>query len=129
MQGLGRRHLRCRRRIHRNGDSVGIGVALTGLNRHRNLNAATSLCGNDAISAITGVLRSGGDVTWSTVMDVCQQWLACIPLTALVALVLQAGPWPIAIAIQVEGMIKVPLCIWRIGGGKWIHDVTKGRDA
>ena len=82
-----------------------------------------------AISAITGVLRSGGDVTWSTVLDVCPQWLACIPLTALVALVLQAGPWPIAIAIQVEGMIKVPLCIWRIGGGKWIHDVTKGRDA
>ena len=81
-----------------------------------------------AISAITGVLRSGGDVTWSTVLDVCPQWLACIPLTALVALVLQAGPWPIAIAIQVEGMIKVPLCIWRIGGGKWIHDVTKGRD-
>ena len=78
---------------------------------------------------VTGVLRSGGDVTWSTVLDVCPQWLACIPLTALVALVLQAGPWPIAISIQVVGMIKVPLCIWRIGGGKWIHDVTKGRDA
>jgi hypothetical protein len=31
--------------------------------------------------------------------------------------------------MQVEGMIKVPLCIWRIGGGKWIHDVTKGSDS
>ncbi len=80
-----------------------------------------------AISAVTGVLRSGGDVTWSTVLDVGPQWLVCIPLTALVALVFQAGPWPIAIAMQVEGMIKVPLCIWRIGGGKWIHDVTRGR--
>ena len=82
-----------------------------------------------AISAVTGVLRSGGDVTWSTVLDVGPQWLVCIPLTALVALVFQAGPWPIAIAMQVEGLIKVPLCIWRIGGGKWIHDVTRGREA
>ena len=81
-----------------------------------------------AISAVTGVLRSGGDVTWSTVLDVGPQWLVCIPLTALVALVFQTGPWPIAIAMQVEGMIKVPLCIWRIGGAKWIHDVTRGRD-
>ena len=81
-----------------------------------------------AISAVTGVLRSGGDVFWSTVLDVGPQWLACIPLTALVALVLQAGPWAIGIAIQVEGLIKVPACIIRIGSGKWIHDVTKGRD-
>ena len=81
-----------------------------------------------AISAVTGVLRSGGDVFWSTVLDVGPQWLACIPLTALVALVLQAGPWAIGIAMQVEGLIKVPACIIRIGSGKWIHDVTKGRD-
>ena len=81
-----------------------------------------------AITAITGVLRSGGDVVWSTVLDVCPQWLACIPITALVALVLHAGPWPIAIAMQVEGMIKVPLCIGRIGSGKWIHDVTRGHN-
>ena len=81
-----------------------------------------------AITAITGVLRSGGDVVWSTVLDVSPQWLACIPITALVALVLQAGPWPIAIAMQVEGMIKVPLCIGRIGSGKWIHDVTRGHN-
>ena len=65
---------------------------------------------------------------WSTVLDVGPQWLACIPLTALVALVLQAGPWAIGIAMQVEGLIKVPACIIRIGSGKWIHDVTKGRD-
>ena len=82
-----------------------------------------------AISAVTGVLRAGGDVTWSTVLDVAPQWLACLPLTALVALVFHAGPWPIAIAMQVEGMIKVPSCIWRIGSGKWIHDVTRGADS
>ena len=77
-----------------------------------------------AISAVTGVLRSGGDVTWSTVLDVGPQWLVCIPLTALVALVFQTGPWPIAIAMLLEDAIKVPFCAIRIRGGKWIHDVT-----
>jgi len=78
-----------------------------------------------AISAITGVLRSGGDVAWSTALDVSPQWLVCLPLTALCALVLKTGCWPIAIAMQVESIIKVPTCIWRIRSGKWIHDVTR----
>ena len=81
-----------------------------------------------AISAITGVLRSGGDVVWSTALDIGPQWLLCLPVTALVALVLKWGHWPIAIAIQLESFVKVPLCIWRINSGKWIHDVTRGGD-
>ncbi|WP_298031440.1 MATE family efflux transporter [uncultured Dysosmobacter sp.] len=78
------------------------------------------------ISAITGVLRAGGDVTWSTVLDLAPQWLAGLPLTALAALVLKTGCWPIAIAMQVESILKVPICIWRINSGRWINDVTKG---
>lgn len=82
-----------------------------------------------AISAVTGVLRAGGDVAWATTLDLAPQWLAALPLTALVALVLKTGCWPIAVAMQVESIVKVPLCIWRIGGGRWIHDVTKGAGA
>ena len=78
-----------------------------------------------AISAITGALRAGGDVTLSTALDIGPQWLLCLPATALVALVLQWGHWPIAIAIQLESAVKVPLCILRIRTGKWIHDVTQ----
>ena len=29
------------------------------------------------------------------------------------------------IAMQVENMVKMPLCLWRIRSGKWIHDVTR----
>ena len=77
------------------------------------------------ISATTGVLRSGGDVNWCIFLDIAPQWLIGVPLTALVALVLQWGCWPIALAMQVECMIKTPLCMWRINSGKWIHDVTR----
>ena len=54
--------------------------------------------------------------------------LLCLPLTALCALVLKVGCWPIAIAIQMENVAKLPLCAWRINSGKWIHDVTRGRN-
>ena len=81
-----------------------------------------------AISAVTGVLRAGGDVTFSTALDLGPQWLLCLPLTALCALVLKTGAWPIAIAIQMESAVKSPLCACRFSSGKWIHDVTRGRE-
>ena len=77
------------------------------------------------ISAITGVLRSGGDVGWATVFDLLPQWLMALPLTALCALVFKWGIWPIAIAMQTESLLKIPLCLIRIRSGKWIHDVTR----
>lgn len=77
-----------------------------------------------SISAITGVLRSGGDVRVGTALDLAPQWVVCLPLTALTALVLKTGIWPIAIAIQMENVVKAPLCVWRIRSGKWINDVT-----
>jgi Na+-driven multidrug efflux pump len=78
-----------------------------------------------SISAVTGVLRSGGDVAWATALDLAPQWLVALPLTALTALVLKSNCWVIAVAIQMESVIKVPLCFARIRGGKWVHDVTR----
>jgi Na+-driven multidrug efflux pump len=77
-----------------------------------------------SISAVTGVLRSGGDVAWATALDLAPQWLVSLPLTALTALALKSNYWVIAIAIQMESVIKVPLCFLRIRSGKWVHDVT-----
>jgi len=82
-----------------------------------------------AISAVTGVLRSGGDVFWSTVLDIAPQWIVCLPATALAALVFKLGCWPIAFMIQLESVVKFPLCLWRVRGGKWINDVTGGERA
>ena len=77
-----------------------------------------------SISAITGILRAGGDVLWSTVLDLAPQWVLALPLTALLALVLDADPWFVSLAIQAESFVKCPICLWRIRSRKWIHDVT-----
>ena len=81
-----------------------------------------------SISSITGVLRSGGDVLWSAALDLAPQWIVCLPLTALCALVLKTGIWPIALAMQTESVAKMPLCIYRIRSRKWIHDVTANKE-
>lgn len=78
-----------------------------------------------SISAVTGVLRAGGDVRWAAALDLMPQWLVCLPLTALFALVLGWSYWPIALAIQAESVLKVPLCMLRCHTPKWIHDVTR----
>ena len=78
-----------------------------------------------AISAVTGVLRAGGDVRYSTMLDVGPQWLLALPVTALSALVLGGSCWIVALAIQSENALKVPLCMWRVKSRKWIHDVTE----
>ena len=80
-----------------------------------------------SISAITGVLRSGGDVVWSAALDLGPQWLGSLPLTALFALVLKTDIWFIALAMQTECIAKIPLCAYRIRTRKWISDVTVSR--
>lgn len=80
------------------------------------------------ISSITGVLRSGGDVLWSAALDLGPQWIVCLPLTALCALVLKTGIWPIALAMQTESLAKLPLCLYRVRSRKWIHDVTANKE-
>ncbi len=77
-----------------------------------------------SISAVTGILRAGGDVFWSTALDLGPQWLVALPLTAVLGLVLDADPWFISLAIQMESFVKCPICLWRIRSRKWIHDVT-----
>ena len=47
-----------------------------------------------------------------------------VMMVALLALVLDADPWFVSLAIQAESFIKCPICLWRIRSRKWIHDVT-----
>jgi len=77
-----------------------------------------------AISAVTGVMRAGGDVVWGAVLDLLPQWLFALPLTALFALVFKSDCWLVAMAIQAESIIKVPICIFHLRKPTWIHDVT-----
>lgn len=81
-----------------------------------------------SISAVTGVMRAGGDVNWAAALDLLPQWLVALPLTALTALVFHCDCWVIAIAMQAECILKVPICCLHIRKARWIHDVTVSRE-
>ena len=77
------------------------------------------------ITNISGVLRAGGDVRVSAVIDVGSVWLVAPPITVLSALVFEAPVALVCLGIQAEGLSKVPLGIWRLRSRKWINDVTR----
>ena len=81
------------------------------------------------ITNITGILRAGGDVRVSAVIDVGSVWLVSVPITALTALVFDAPVALVFLGIQAEGLSKVPLGIHRLRSRKWINDVTRGEAA
>ena len=76
---------------------------------------------------IVGVLRGGGDVNFTTAVDVLPLWLVALPLAALSGLVAELGIFWVYLSIETENILKFFLSLWRLLSGKWIHDVTRRR--
>lgn len=74
---------------------------------------------------IVGVLRGGGDVRFTTAIDVLPLWLIAIPLSGVAGLVAKLGILWVYLAIETENVTKFFLGIWRFRSRKWIHDVTR----
>ncbi len=74
---------------------------------------------------IVGVLRGGGDVNFTTAIDVLPLWLVALPLACISGLVAHLGIFWVYMSIETENMIKLVLGVWRIRSRKWIRDVTR----
>ena len=74
---------------------------------------------------IVGVLRGGGDVNFTTAIDVLPLWLVALPLAALSGLVAHLSIFWVYMSIETENMIKLGLGLWRIRSRRWIRDVTR----
>ncbi len=73
---------------------------------------------------IVGIFRSGGDSTFSMLLDVLPMWLLGVPLAFLAALVFH---WPIEQVFMVtlcEYVIKVVVGVRRLWSGKWVHNLV-----
>lgn len=74
---------------------------------------------------IVGVLRGGGDVRFTTLIDVLPLWCVAIPLAAISGLVAQLGIVWVYLSIEAENIVKFFLGLKRFFTRKWIHDVTR----
>ena len=73
---------------------------------------------------IVGVLRGGGDVKWSTIIDTVPLLFIAIPSAAFAALVLRMDIVVVYIVMAVEQLGKAVGGIWRLRSKKWIVDIT-----
>jgi putative MATE family efflux protein len=73
---------------------------------------------------IIGILRAGGDTTYSMVLDVGGTWLVSVPLCLLAGLVLGLPVWLVYAATLVEDIPKVFMGIARLKSGKWLNNLT-----
>lgn len=75
---------------------------------------------------IVGVLRGGGDVRATTLIDLCPLWLVAIPAAAFTAGVLRLDILWVYLSMSAEQLTKFFLGVWRLRSGKWVRDVTRG---
>ena len=74
---------------------------------------------------IVGILRSGGDVRMSLMLDAGPVWLIGVPIVALSGLVLGLEI-PVVYALSyVESVVKIALGLWRFKSRKWIHNLVR----
>lgn len=69
---------------------------------------------------IVGILRSGGDTTFTMVAEICVVWILSVPAVLVSGLVLKANIYVMTIIIMIAEFIKVAICYWRMRTGKWI---------
>ena len=78
-----------------------------------------------SLTNIVGVLRGGGDVRASLLIDNFPLWCMELPLMCLLGLVLKVPNEVFCLCIAIEHLAKTPVALWRIHGGKWVHDITQ----
>lgn len=74
---------------------------------------------------VVGVLRGGGDVRASLLIDNFPLWCVELPLMCLLGLVLKVPNEVFCLCIAIEHLAKTPVGLLRIHGGKWVHDITR----
>lgn len=75
-------------------------------------------------TAIVGVLRGGGDTTFSMYLDMGGAWIIGVPLAFIGALVLKWPVYYVVALISVEEIVKASIGLPRILSKKWIKNVT-----
>lgn len=75
-------------------------------------------------TSIVGILRSGGDTTFSLLMDLGGVWLVGIPMAYLGGILLKLPIYYVYAMVSCEEVFKVILGLPRILSKKWINNLT-----
>ena len=77
-------------------------------------------------ASLFGIIKSGGDVTFTAICDLCHLVFLTLPL-GMLAYRLGASPTLLFIALRVEHVVKCIVARIKIGRGDWMHRVCSAR--
>ncbi len=75
-------------------------------------------------TVIVGVLRGGGDTSYSMYLEMGAVWLVGVPLAFIGALVLKWPVYLVMLLISSEEIVKAAFALPRVLSKKWIKDLT-----
>jgi len=75
--------------------------------------------------AIVGILRSGGDTTFTSALDIGSLWLFSIPLGYLAGFRWELSFPLVFLFLRSDEIFKLPILVWRIEHKRWIKNVTR----
>lgn len=75
-------------------------------------------------TSIVGILRSGGDTTFSLLIDLGGVWLVGVPMAYLGGMVLKLPIYYVYAMVSCEEVFKIVLGLPRILSKKWINNLT-----
>lgn len=75
-------------------------------------------------TSIIGILRSGGDTTFSLIIDVGGVWIVGVPMAYLGGIVLHLPIYYVYAMVSLEEVFKMVLGLPRILSKKWINNLT-----
>lgn len=75
-------------------------------------------------TVIVGVLRGGGDTSYSMYLEMGSVWLIGVPLAFIGALVLKWPVYLVMMLISIEELVKLVFALPRVLSKKWIKDLT-----
>ena len=73
---------------------------------------------------VIGILRSGGDTTYSLILELCSVWLFGVPLAFIGAIVLKLPVYWVVALVSCEEAIKACFGIPRVVSKKWLRNVV-----
>ena len=74
---------------------------------------------------VVGILRAGGDTRVSALLEVGVILCWGVPMAFVLAYVIKVPfLWLVCGSFVAEDVVKLPLCLWRLRSGKWIHSLT-----
>jgi len=76
-----------------------------------------------------GIIRAGGDTKFVFIVDFLCSWLQVLPLTFIMAFVVQAPPWVVFLCIYSDQFYKWIIADVKTNRFKWIKNLTREKPA